>query len=586
MKKIVLIVLFCFILFPVIISAGTWQWTGNLNQARTEHRAILLADGKVLVVGGIGPGSPGLLSSSEIYDLETETWSLTDSLNIARYDFDLVKLLNNKTLVIGGNVPNVGCVPDCELFDLEDETWSFTGPLNIARNWDHPNHATVLLPEGEVLVINGYTIGGVTTKTCEIYNPETEVWRLTNPSQQGHPDLLGGMLSNGLVLSFHSYPSGSQGPSAEIYDQETEEWTYTGKSIIERNCAVGTIIPSGFLLVGGAWKGQYFKSAEIYDQETGQWSLTDSLKTDGGRLRATVTLLPNNKVLIIGGCKERAIEITPSELYDLKTKKFQEEAPMLYEGPRGGRINHQATLLQDGRVLVTGGKWSGCYLETCQLYSWNSVPTAQVSGSNSGYAGDTLTFSIQVSDAETDSVSVRVSWGDGDTTDWSNFQPNGSEFVFSHTWDEPGEYVIKVQTRDIWTMWTPPSFPSSLQEVTHIHNSLSNWQKLLRVVINPVGVGIDEKIPLTFNLFQNYPNPFNSSTCISYQIPQDCQVRLSIFNLLGQEVDVLVNEFQRANEYVVNWQPKNLCSGIYIYQLSIESKELKRTWNKKLVIME
>jgi hypothetical protein len=55
---------------------------------------------------------------------------------------------------------------------------------------------------------------------------------------------------------------------------------------------------------------------------------------------------------------------------------------------------------------------------------------------------------------------------------------------------------------------------------------------------------------------------------------------------LGQEVDVLVNEFQRANEYVVKWQPKNLCSGIYIYQLTIESAELKRTLNKKLVMME
>ncbi|HQE94284.1 MAG TPA: T9SS type A sorting domain-containing protein [Candidatus Marinimicrobia bacterium] len=105
------------------------------------------------------------------------------------------------------------------------------------------------------------------------------------------------------------------------------------------------------------------------------------------------------------------------------------------------------------------------------------------------------------------------------------------------------------------------------------------------MAINPVGIE-NEQIPLTFNLFQNYPNPFNSSTCISYQIPQDCQVRLSIFNLLGQEVDVLVNEFQRANEYVVNWQPKNLPSGIYIYQLSIESENFKRTLKKKLIMME
>ena len=581
MKKIVLIVLFCFILFPVITSAGTWQWTGNLNQARTEHKAILLANGKVLVVGGSGLGSPGLLSSSEIYDPITGQWSLTGPMSCGRKEFGLVKLLNNKVLAIDGMFSEGGLLGSCELYDQETKEWTYTGFLNQPRQ----DFLSILLPEGNVLVIDG--VDGTPTSTCEQYNPETGIWSWVNPTYRPRWFPQGGFLSNGKILAFHTYFSSSQGePAAELYNQETGEWAYTGKPVIDRRDAVGTIIPSGFLLVGGLQGRKYLKSAELYNQETGQWSLTDSLKTDGGRLRGTATLLPNNKVLITGGFKERAIEITPSELYDLKTKKFQEEAPMLYEGPRGGRINHQATLLQDGRVLVTGGKWSGCYLETCQLYSWNSAPTAQVSGSNSGYAGDTLTFSIQVSDAEADSASIRVSWGDGDTTDWSNFQPNGSEFVSSHTWDEPGEYIIKVQTRDIWTMWTPPSFPSSLQEVTHIHNSLSNWQKLLRVVINPVGVGIDEKIPLTFNLFQNYPNPFNSSTCISYQIPQDCQVRLSIFNLLGQEVDVLVNEFQRANEYVVNWQPKNLPSGIYIYQLSIESENFKRTLKKKLIMME
>jgi len=108
----------------------------------------------------------------------------------------------------------------------------------------------------------------------------------------------------------------------------------------------------------------------------------------------------------------------------------------------------------------------------------------------------------------------------------------------------------------------------------------------LKVFFHNVKVEPEPVILKSIQLFQNYPNPFNSSTCLSYQIPQDCWVKLSVFNLLGKEVDVLVNEFQRANEYVVNWQPKNLPSGIYIYQLSIESEELKRTWNKKLVMME
>ena len=116
------------------------------------------------------------------------------------------------------------------------------------------------------------------------------------------------------------------------------------------------------------------------------------------------------------------------------------------------------------------------------------------------------------------------------------------------------------------------------QSITSL-NVFSTYVKIDTELNEPI-------IPASINLFQNYPNPFNSSTCLSYQIPQDCQVRLSVFNLLGQEVDVLVNEFQRANEYVVKWQPKNLCSGIYIYQLFIESEDFKRTLKKKLIMME
>jgi signal peptidase I len=108
----------------------------------------------------------------------------------------------------------------------------------------------------------------------------------------------------------------------------------------------------------------------------------------------------------------------------------------------------------------------------------------------------------------------------------------------------------------------------------------------LKVFSHNVKIKSEPVILKSIQLFQNYPNPFNSSTCLSYQIPQDCWVKLSVFNLLGQEVDVLVNEFQRANEYVIKWQPKNLCSGIYIYQLSIESEDFKRALKKKLVIME
>ena len=75
-----------------------------------------------------------------------------------------------------------------------------------------------------------------------------------------------------------------------------------------------------------------------------------------------------------------------------------------------------------------------------------------------------------------------------------------------------------------------------------------------------------------FMLFQNYPNPFNAKTTIHYTLKEDVKVHLKVFNLMGQEVRVLVNEIQPAGYYTVTWNGKDkygepLPSGIYIYNI-------------------
>jgi hypothetical protein len=70
-----------------------------------------------------------------------------------------------------------------------------------------------------------------------------------------------------------------------------------------------------------------------------------------------------------------------------------------------------------------------------------------------------------------------------------------------------------------------------------------------------------------FYLEQNYPNPFNPSTIISYQLPISGKVTLTIFDLLGREVEVLVNEYQESGFYKVNFNGSNLPSGTYFYNL-------------------
>ena len=85
----------------------------------------------------------------------------------------------------------------------------------------------------------------------------------------------------------------------------------------------------------------------------------------------------------------------------------------------------------------------------------------------------------------------------------------------------------------------------------------------------------------SFNLFQNYPNPFNPSTIISYQIASAGKVSLKVYDVLGKEVAVLVDEYRDAGLYTVNFNGSNLASGIYLYKL--ESGSFVST--KKLVLL-
>ena len=89
-------------------------------------------------------------------------------------------------------------------------------------------------------------------------------------------------------------------------------------------------------------------------------------------------------------------------------------------------------------------------------------------------------------------------------------------------------------------------------------------------------IGDLEPLPDRFGLEQNMPNPFNPSTAIGYQLPEAGMVRLAIYNLIGQEVRVLVNERRNAGSFTATWDGtdavgRRVASGIYLYRIQAGS---------------
>ena len=86
-------------------------------------------------------------------------------------------------------------------------------------------------------------------------------------------------------------------------------------------------------------------------------------------------------------------------------------------------------------------------------------------------------------------------------------------------------------------------------------------------------IEVDLGAPKKFELSQNYPNPFNPTTTIKFNLPEAGNVKLTLFNILGQEIKTLVNEFKESGVHTINFDASELNSGIYIYKLEAGSSQ-------------
>lgn len=79
---------------------------------------------------------------------------------------------------------------------------------------------------------------------------------------------------------------------------------------------------------------------------------------------------------------------------------------------------------------------------------------------------------------------------------------------------------------------------------------------------------VSNEIPKVYNLSQNYPNPFNPSTTVNFDLPNSSQAKLVVYDMLGRQVDVLLDGQLNAGRYKVDWNASNFSSGVYFYKLS------------------
>jgi len=147
---------------------------------------------------------------------------------------------------------------------------------------------------------------------------------------------------------------------------------------------------------------------------------------------------------------------------------------------------------------------------------------------------------------------------------------------------------VVVQTEHvIYTsyVWYREGYKFQVFSYTEIVSDLYPFRKSVSINLKNSPIGIKqstEEIPKTFLLYQNYPNPFNPVTMINYELPIGNYVKLTVTDILGREIGILVNENQRAGKYEVTWDASKFTSGVYFCR--IETKEYIST--KKMVLLK
>jgi hypothetical protein len=340
---------------------GTFNIVGDMIRPRFLHTSTLLPDGRVLIAGGDSCYCGITEASVELYDPSKGTFTATGIMTTPRHFHSATLLPNGKILIAGGE-PRFGAdysLASAELYDVATGTFVATGSMTVQRM----SHTATLLNNGKVLIAGGFRRLGSTSQvdypiTAELYDPSTGTFTATGNMTSGWADTAT-LLPSGKVLITRSDPDGILHASffSEIYDPSTGLFSPSGKmATFDTGPTATSLTNAGVLIAGGDvgdGDGASF-DAELYDPLTDMFTVTGNLTTR--REQNTATLLPDGTVLFAGGHGGVPVpgggydNVASAELYDPNAGVFRPTGGMVI-----GRDLHDATLLNDGKVLITGG---------------------------------------------------------------------------------------------------------------------------------------------------------------------------------------------------------------------------------------
>ena len=233
-------------------------------------------------------------------------------------------------------------------------------PTLLTLRFPRSGHTSTVLRSGLVLITCGMDPAALEANQAELLNPDPEGTALAppGPMTKGRADCSATLLPDGRVL----VAGGSGDTSAELYDASTTfppagTFSATGNMTLARCGHTATLLANGKVLIAGGRDCSFgmpvsTATAELYDPARGTFTPTGSMVVR--RIQHTATRLPDGRVLVTGGTDNGQEAVPSAELYDPQSGTFT-----LTFGAPLARYSHSATLLADGTVLLIGGYAGG-----------------------------------------------------------------------------------------------------------------------------------------------------------------------------------------------------------------------------------
>jgi hypothetical protein len=321
-----------------------WNAVASMQQARSGHTATVLANGKVLVVGGAGSAAA---SSAEIYDPSQNSWTLTASPSCGRTSHAATLLADGRVLVTGGTV----CPQTAEIFDPVAQIWVTAASIPIA----YPGPTVSLLLQDHRVLVAG-------ANGADVYDPVANTWTATSGlAALSNP--AGALLSNGSAIILDNN-CGSGVTTPQSFNPATNTWTagatLTACSVLNPTAttmAAGTVLVTGsasetwwsfYDPVANSWGGIPLYSGFVLDPYT--------LPTQG----SAAQLLSDGRLLLVGGnaligqsdtLNTLSVPASISPIYDPADGSWTPKPPL-----NVGRTGPAVVMLQNGTVLAIGGQ--------------------------------------------------------------------------------------------------------------------------------------------------------------------------------------------------------------------------------------